>query len=64
MRAEDVAGNNYFLGAAKTGTDGEYNLALYKNQALLAQIAIQDDIKPETANLITQLKKWALNLYF
>jgi Cu+-exporting ATPase len=60
MRAEDVAGNNYFLGAAKTGTDGEYNLALYKNQALMAQIAIQDDIKPGAANLITQLKKMGI----
>jgi Cu+-exporting ATPase len=57
MRAEDVDGNNYFLGATKTDTDSQYNLALYKNQQLLAQIAIQDDIKPGAANLIASLKK-------
>ena len=57
MRAEDVEGNHYFLGAAKTGTDIAYNLALYKNQQLIAEIAIQDDVKPGAANLIASLKK-------
>jgi Cu+-exporting ATPase len=57
MRAEDVEGNNYFLGADKAGNAGDYNLALYKNQQLMAQIAIQDDIKPGAANLIASLKK-------
>ncbi len=57
MRAEDIAGNNYFLGGARSGTDGNYNLSLYKNQNLLAMIAIQDDIKPNAANLIASLKK-------
>jgi Cu+-exporting ATPase len=57
MRATDVEGNNYFLGAAKTDSTVDYNLSLYKNQKLLAQIAIQDDIKPGAANLIKQLQK-------
>jgi len=56
MRAEDVQGNNYFLGTAKATTDGEFNLVLYKNQVLLAQIAIDDEIKPDAATLIAQLK--------
>jgi P-type Cu+ transporter len=56
MRAGDIEGNNYFLGTAKS-TDGDFNLALYKNQILLAQIAIDDEIKPDAATLITQLKK-------
>ena len=55
MRAEDVQGNNYFLGAGKVA-DTDYNLSLYKNQVLLAQIAIDDTIKPEAAALISQLK--------
>lgn len=57
MRAGDVEGNNYFLGASKTNDASEYNLALYKNQQLLAQIAISDDIKPGAINLIANLKK-------
>jgi len=56
MRAKDVQGNNYFLGTAKATTDGEFNLVLYKNQILLAQIAIDDEIKPDAATLIAQLK--------
>ncbi|WP_461451846.1 heavy metal translocating P-type ATPase [Mucilaginibacter sp.] len=56
MRAEDMQGNNYFLGTAKANNDGEFNLALYKNQQLLAQIAIDDEIKPDAAALISQLK--------
>ena len=57
MRAEDVEGNNYFLGTGKTTAEGDYNIILFKNQKLMAQIAIDDDIKPEAANLIVQLKK-------
>jgi Cu+-exporting ATPase len=57
MRAEDVEGNNYFLGTAKSTSENEFNLSLYKNQQLLAQIAIDDKIKPEAAALIAQLKK-------
>jgi Cu+-exporting ATPase len=57
MRAEDVEGNNYFLGTAKLSIDDNYNLSLYKNQALVAQIAIEDTIKPDAASLIAQLKK-------
>jgi Cu+-exporting ATPase len=56
MRAEDVQGNNYFLGTAKSTSDGDFNLALYKNQKLLAQIAIDDEIKPDAATLIAKLK--------
>ena len=55
-RAKDVQGTNYFLGTAKATTDGEFNLVLYKNQILLAQIAIDDEIKPDAATLIAQLK--------
>ncbi|MHB8209448.1 heavy metal translocating P-type ATPase, partial [Mucilaginibacter sp.] len=56
MRAEDVQGNNYFLGTAKATTEGDFNLVLYKNQVLLAQIAIDDEIKPDASTLIAQLK--------
>lgn len=56
MRAEDVQGNHYFLGTAKATTEGDFNLVLYKNQVLLAQIAIDDEIKPDAATLIAQLK--------
>jgi Cu+-exporting ATPase len=57
MRAEDVEGNTYFLGTGKTANADDFNLSLYKNQILLAQIAIDDTIKPEAANLIAGLKK-------
>jgi Cu+-exporting ATPase len=60
MRAEDVEGNNYFLGTAKLNKDEHFNLSLYKNQKLLAQIAIDDEIKPETASLIAELKKMGI----
>jgi P-type Cu+ transporter len=56
MRAEDVEGNTYFLGTGKS-TNGDFNISLYKNRALAAQIAIDDTIKPEAAALINQLKK-------
>lgn len=59
MRAEDVTGNTYFLGTGKS-TNGDFNISLYKNQKLLAQIAIDDTIKPEAAALITQLKKMGI----
>ena len=57
MRAEDVDGNNYFLGTAKTEGSSNFNLSLYKNQVLLAQIAVDDEIKPDAAELVNQLKK-------
>ncbi|MEO7212271.1 cation-translocating P-type ATPase [Mucilaginibacter sp.] len=60
MRAEDVEGNNYFLGTAKLSDNDNFNLALYKNQVLIAQIAIEDTIKPDAANLIVQLKKMGI----
>jgi len=60
MRAEDVQGSNYFLGTAKLNKDDHFNLSLYKNQQLLAQIALDDEIKPETASLIAQLKKMGI----
>jgi Cu+-exporting ATPase len=60
MRAEDVEGNNYFLGTAKLNKNDHFNLSLYKNQKLLAQIAIDDEIKPETASLIAELKKMGI----
>ncbi len=56
MRAEDVEGNNYFLGTGKSTLESDFNIALYKNQVLLAQIAIEDTIKPEAAGLIAKLK--------
>jgi Cu+-exporting ATPase len=56
MRAEDVDKNSYFLGTAKSN-DGDFNLSLYKNQDLAAQIAIDDEIKPGADKLIAQLKK-------
>jgi len=57
MRAEDIEGNNYFLGTAKAEGSSNFNLSLYKKQILLAQIAIDDEIKPDAAALIAQLKK-------
>jgi len=57
MRAEDVDGNHYFLGTGKANAEGDYNIILFKNQKQLALIAIDDDIKPEAAELIVQLKK-------
>jgi Cu+-exporting ATPase len=57
MRAEDIDGNHYFLGSGKSADKSDFNLSLYKNQILLAQIAIDDEIKPEAVTLIAQLKK-------
>jgi len=57
MRAEDVEGNHYFFGTGKSVKEEDFNLSLYKNQKLLAQIAIDDEVKPEAAGLIAQLKK-------
>ncbi|HEX3383775.1 MAG TPA: heavy metal translocating P-type ATPase, partial [Mucilaginibacter sp.] len=61
MRAEDVEGNHYFLGASKDKHDGSlFNVSLYKNQALLARIDIDDEIKPDAASLVAELKKMGL----
>jgi len=60
MRAEDVEGNHYFLGSGKSKDTEGFNLSLYKNQKLLAQIAIEDEIKPDAATLIAQLKKMGI----
>jgi Cu+-exporting ATPase len=60
MRAADVEGNHYFLGGTKSTDNSNYNIALYKNQQLLAEIAIQDDIKPGAADLIENLKKMGI----
>jgi Cu+-exporting ATPase len=60
MRAEDVEGNHYFLGLGKTNTESDFNVSLYKNQALLAQIEIDDEIKPQAASLISSLKKMGI----
>lgn len=60
MRAEDVEGNHYFLGLGKNKTEDDFNISLYKNQALLAQIEIDDDIKPEAAGLIADLRKMGI----
>ncbi|MEB0249690.1 heavy metal translocating P-type ATPase, partial [Mucilaginibacter sp. 5B2] len=57
MRAEDVEGNNYFLGTARHKTLDNFNLTLYRNQVRMAQIAVDDTIKPDAANLIALLKK-------
>jgi Cu+-exporting ATPase len=40
--------------------ENDFNLSLYKNQVLLAQIAIDDTIKPEAPALIAQLKKMGI----
>jgi len=64
MRAEDVEGNNYFLGSGlkngKTACGAEFNLFLYQNQQLLAQISIEDEIKPDAKELISKLKKMGI----
>ena len=60
MRAEDVDGNGYFLGASKSKDDTLFNVSLYKNQKLLAQIEIDDEIKPQATSLIAELKKMGI----
>ena len=60
MRAEDVEGNHYFLGLGKTNIESDFNVSLYKNQALLAQIEIDDEIKPQAASLISSLKEMGI----
>jgi len=60
MRAEDIEGNHYFLGSGKSNDKSDFNLALYKNQILQAQIAVEDEIKPDAATLIIQLKKMGI----
>jgi Cu+-exporting ATPase len=60
MRAEDVDGNHYFLGLGKTNTESDFNVSLYKNQALIAQVEIDDEIKPQAADLIASLKKMGI----
>jgi Cu+-exporting ATPase len=60
MRAEDVDGNHYFLGLGKTNTESDFNVSLYKNQALIAQVEIDDEIKPQAASLISSLKKMGI----
>jgi Cu+-exporting ATPase len=60
MRAEDVEGNHYFLGLGKTNIESDFNVSLYKNQALLAQIEIDDEIKSQAASLISNLKKMGI----
>jgi P-type Cu+ transporter len=57
MRAEDVEGNHYFLGSGKAKDESDFNLSLYKNQKLVAQISIDDEIRQEAITLIQQLKK-------
>ena len=60
MRAEDVEGNSYFLGLGKANTENDFNVSLYKNQQLLAQIEIDDEIKPKATKLIGELKKMGI----
>lgn len=61
MRAEDVESNHYFLGASKnTDQDTLFNVSLYKNQQLLARIEIDDEIKPQAASLISELKNMGI----
>lgn len=61
MRAEDIEGNHYFLGASKnTDHDTLFNVSLYKNQQLLARIEIDDEIKPQAASLISELKNMGI----
>ncbi len=60
MRAEDVEGSHYFLGSGKAADNSGFNISLYKNQKLLAQIAIDDEIKPDATTLIAQLKKMGI----
>ncbi|HTE00572.1 MAG TPA: cation-translocating P-type ATPase [Mucilaginibacter sp.] len=60
MRAEDVNGNHYFLGLGKANKENDFNVSLYKNQVLLAQIEIDDEIKPQAAALIAKLKQMGI----
>ena len=60
MRAEDVDGNHYFFGLGKANAGSDFNISLYKNQVLLAQVEIDDEIKPDAAALISSLKKMGI----
>lgn len=60
MRAEDTDGNSYFLGGIKDIDTDHFNIALYKNQKLLAQIAIDDEVRPGAVELVASLKKMGI----
>jgi Cu+-exporting ATPase len=64
MRAEDVNGNHYFLGSGPKNNyaykTGGFNLFLYRNDQLFAELSITDDLRPEAAVLISHLKKMGL----
>ena len=60
MRAQDVEGNHYFLGLGKSNVESDFNVSLYKNQTLMAQIAIDDEIKPQAVSLIATLKRMGI----
>jgi len=61
MRAEDVEGNHYFLGSSKLKVDDSaFNISLYKNHNLLAKIEMDDEIKPQSAQLIATLKNMGI----
>ena len=61
MRAEDVEGNHYFMGSSKLkDDDSAFNISLYKNHNLLAKIEMDDEIKPQSAQLIATLKSMGI----
>jgi Cu+-exporting ATPase len=56
-----VEGNHYFLGASKSKNENTlFNVSLYKNQKLLAEIEIDDEVRPQAAALIAELKKMGI----
>ncbi|NLU94572.1 cadmium-translocating P-type ATPase [Chitinophaga sp. Ak27] len=61
MRASDKAGNQWELGsfrlAGNATTDDSHNLYLLKNGQLAGWIDFSDEIRPEAAAVITQLKQ-------
>ena len=62
MKATDTAGNIYTLGAASS-SNGIHHLSLKKNQEILADISIADELRSDAAEAITYLEQQALSTY-
>lgn len=60
VTASDNEGNTYRLGSYKTASaltaDNSHNIYLIKNEALLASIDIEDELKPDAKATVTAIK--------
>lgn len=64
MRATDKEGNNYIAGSFKTAAhltnDHSHNIYLLRNQELVGWIDVADEIRPEAAQVIRDLKEMGI----